>query len=413
MLTREQKQQFSDILEELGQALDISETQFDAAVQSYSAVAKQLSKEGSILERYKPEIRPQGSFLLGTVIKPINEEDDVDIDLVCELHGKNESWTQQTLKNNVGLQLKENELYKTKVKLKNGRRCWTLYYRETSDDPTQRYHLDVLPSIIDSNYIKMFTESYSAIKNIDELAIRITDNKRTDYPNETNHQNWLKSNPIGYGKWFFSRADISKSEIRLLSEAVQPVPKYRKEKLPLQRVVQILKRHRDMMFNGDEDKPISIIITTLAARAYNQETNVIDALVNVVQRMPDFITDWYSMEHNKWTKKVANPVNEEENFADKWVDHPQRQKNFENWLKAVQTDLNNILDQSGKGLQFINESMQKPFGKDTVSKTFSNYGEKYLKQRESGSMKMAAGTGMLGSTGRTNVPQHKPFGKNE
>ena len=48
MLTTEQKQQFSDILEELGKSLDISETQFNIAVQSYNAVAKQLSKEGSI-----------------------------------------------------------------------------------------------------------------------------------------------------------------------------------------------------------------------------------------------------------------------------------------------------------------------------------------------------------------------------
>jgi hypothetical protein len=346
------------------------------------------------------------------MIKPINEDDDIDIDLVCELHGKNELWTQKTLKDNVGLQLKENELYRSKVKLKNGRRCWTLYYRETSDDPTQRYHLDILPSIIDSNYIKLFSESYSAIKNIQDLAIRITDNERIDYSTEANHQNWLKSNPIGYGKWFFSRADITKNEIKLLSEAVQTIPKFKKEKLPLQRVVQILKRHRDMMFNGDEDKPISIIITTLAARAYNQETNVIDALVNVVQRMPDFIVDWYSLEHNKWIKKVANPVNDEENFADKWVDYPQRQKNFENWLKAVQRDLNNILGQSGKGLQSINESMAKPFGRDAVTKAFSYYGENLRDQREVGGLNVAPKTGMIGTVGNA-VKNHNFYGKEE
>ena len=60
------------------------------------------------------------------------------------------------------------------------------------------------------------------------------------------------------------------------------MPAYKEKKSPLQRVVQILKRHRDLMFNGDESKPISIIITTLAARAYNKETDVLDALVNVV-----------------------------------------------------------------------------------------------------------------------------------
>lgn len=45
---------------------------------------------------------------------------------------------------------------------------------------------------------------------------------------------------------------------------------------PLQRAIQIMKRHRDMRFNGhrDEDhKPISMIITTLAAKLYEGHAN--------------------------------------------------------------------------------------------------------------------------------------------
>lgn len=57
--------------------------------------------------------------------------------------------------------------------------------------------------------------------------------------------------------------------------------------------------------------------------------------------------------------------------------------------------------------------MQKPFGKELVTKTFSNYGDNLLKRRESGGLKMAAGTGLISEVGRTNIPQHKPFGKNE
>jgi hypothetical protein len=183
--------------------------------------------------------------------------------------------------------------------------------------------------------------------------------------------------------------------------------------LPLQRVVQILKRHRDIKFNGDKDKPISIIITTLAAKAYNKETDIITGLVNVVRNMRNNIEERWSDEHGKMIKWISNPVNDEENFADKWQEYPQREKNFFKWLDDVQKDLDDILGQRGRGLQFINESMKAPFGKEAVSKAFSSYGEKYLKQRESGTMKMAAGTGMLGIAGRTSVPQHKPFGKNE
>jgi len=406
MLTNEQKEQFSDILEELGKSLDITETQYKAAVNSYEAVGNWLSKQDSSLAPYKPEILPQGSFMLGTMIKPVNEKDDLDIDLVCQLKGKNPDWTQEDLKNEVGDRIKAHETYKEMLD-DEGRRCWTIVY---SDDAN--YHMDILPSIVDKDYRMILEKAFSdaELKDIEKLGIRITDNQTDNYGWETNHLEWLKSNPFGYGRWFFQQATLDFIKAFSLNESIAPVPKYKKEKLPLQRVVQILKRHRDIMFKGDEHKPISIIITTLAAKAYNKETDIITALINVVNDMQNHIEENWSDEHGKYIKWISNPVNDEENFADKWQDYPQREKNFYNWLSEVQKDLNNMLGQSSKGLPFINESMANPFGKDTVTKTFSSYGEKQLKQRESGRLKMAAGTGMLGSTGST-VKGHNFHGK--
>lgn len=88
MLTTEQKKQFSEILEELGKTLDITETQHNAAVNSYEFVGNWLADSNSLLAPYKPEILPQGSFMLGTMIQPVNENDELDIDLVCRLEGK-------------------------------------------------------------------------------------------------------------------------------------------------------------------------------------------------------------------------------------------------------------------------------------------------------------------------------------
>lgn len=409
MLTVEQKNQFSDILEELGKTLDISESQYEAAVKSYEAVGNWLAKEDSTLAPFSPEILPQGSFMLGTMVKPIHEKDDLDIDLVCQLKGKNPDWTQEDLKHKVGDRIKANKIYAEMLD-EEGRRCWTLVYSDAAN-----YHLDILPSIVDKGYRVILEKAFSdtELKDIEKLGIRITDNQTENYEWETNHLEWMKSNPFGYGRWFFQQATLEFTKAFSLNESIAPVPKYKKEKLPLQRIVQILKRHRDMLFNGDEHKPISIIITTLASKAYNKETNIIEALINVVNDMPNHIEERWSAENGKMIKWISNPVNDEENFADKWVEHPQREKNFYRWLNEVQKDLNNILGQSGKGIQFINESMNKPFGKDVVTKAFSNYGEKYLNERESGNLKMAAGTGMLGSSGRTTVTQHKPFGQNE
>ena len=56
--------------------------------------------------------------------------------------------------------------------------------------------------------------------------------------------------------------------------------------------------------------------------------------------------------------------------------------------------------------------MVKPFGKDAVTKAFSNYGENLRKQRESGSLNVAAKTGMIGTAG-TAVKNHNFYGKEE
>ena len=81
-MNNEQKKQFNSIFEELSKALDITETQYNNAVNSYNAVGEWLSEGNSPLSAYDVEILPQGSFMLGTMIRPINDDDDLDIDLV-------------------------------------------------------------------------------------------------------------------------------------------------------------------------------------------------------------------------------------------------------------------------------------------------------------------------------------------
>lgn len=406
MLANEQKEQFSDILEALGQTLDISKEQHDAAVTSYTFVGEWLSDSTSILAPYKPEILPQGSFMLGTMIKPIGEDDELDIDLVCRLEGKQANWTQADVKRIVGERLVAHGTLQRLLKRPDGRRCWTLEYADSA-----KFHMDVLPSLVSSGYVVLMERMFSASSpDFERLAIRITDNKEPNYRTEIMPEGWPKSNPFGYGIWFENKAKLAGREIRLMSEAVRPVPKYQKAKLPLQRVIQILKRHRDMMFNGDEDKPISIIITTLAARAYNKESDIINALLNISSQIPQMIEERYSPKHGKVIKWIPNPVNPEENFADKWAEPGGERKevNFYKWIGQVQSDIHEII--SKQQVSLVMEAMKKPFGENMVKKTFVNYGDNLLKLRESGQMKMAAGTAMLGTVGRTDVPQHKPFG---
>jgi hypothetical protein len=403
MLTTDQKQQLNDILEELGSSLDITKAEHEVIAGSYNAVAKWLAKPDSILRLYDPQILPQGSFMLGTMVHPVSDEDDLDIDLVCQLKRKPASWTQYSLKQTVGNQIRANETY-AEMMDDEGRRCWTLKYAN------DKYHMDILPSFVDDAYSVLLEKAFSNIeeKDVDNLAIRITDNTSPNYRTDTNMDNWHKSNPFGYAKWFFYLATrpIELRRTFSLSESIKPIPSFREQKLPLQRVVQLLKRHRDIMFDGDEDKPISIIITTLAARAYNDAPGIgiADTLQSVASSLGHYIEDRNGV---KW---IANPVNHEENFADKWVENPKRKDNFYKWLTKIDKDFRGMHSTQQRGLSYLGESFKKLFGDTSATKAFSRYGEKTRLLRESGGLKMAATTGTLGLSGRTAVSGHNFFG---
>lgn len=407
MLTHQQQEQFNEIFNDLVNNLDITESQYIAAVNSYKAVGDWLSKEESSIAPYKPQILPQGSFLIGTMIKPINEDDELDIDLVCELTGKRESWTQRDLKSIVGDRIKENKTYKEML-ADEGRRCWTLNYRENSKQPKDKYHMDILPSIVNEGYFNLRDKMFSAMEdaNLDSLAIRITDKETNNYYTENNIEYWMKSNPFGYAQWFNNRTKLSEYQAFSLRASIKPVPDYQKNKLPLQRVVQILKRHRDIMFSGDENKPISIIITTLSAKAYNKETNLVTALSNVISNMEKYIESKYDASLGRYVKYIPNPINSEENFADKWIEHPIREEKFYEWLEKIKSDMRNILNKTD-GIHLISEAMIEPFGKELVQKTFSDYGSRLSTKSNEGELNVLAGTGTIGGSKEKGTPIKK------
>lgn len=408
-LSIEQKNQFNEILGQVTDSLDISETEYNAAVQSYKAVGGYLSNEDSALAPYEPTILPQGSFLIGTVIKPISKKCDLDLDLVCQLKNKNISWTQADIKKIIGNQLKKHKTFDSLLD-KEGRRCWTLKYRQNSSNGG-KYHMDILPAIVSNGFGEILEKafSYHNNDNFEQLSIRITDNEMLPaYYISTNVYEWLKSNPFGFASWFLNQADLNIAKSFSLREVIKPVPVYQKERLPLQRVVQILKRHRDVMFNDDKEKPISIIITTLAGRAYQKEPNIIDALFNVVHRMEVFIENKIDIHTGEEYKFIGNPVNSAENFADKWKENKNKEEKFYKWIDQVKLDIQTTLVK--RSIPLIAESMKKPFGEELINKAFNSYGDSQLLKRESGNMKMAKSSGILGSLG-TIVKGHNFHGK--
>lgn len=311
-------------------ALDIPQHVYEDATIKYEDVGEHLSADDSALNMYNPQIYPQGSFRLGTVVQPMDSQTGYDIDLVCLLEIPKENITQDALKSKVGDRLKERA--DLEQMLEPSRRCWVLKYPSTAEMPN--FHMDVLPSI----------------PNVERpiSGILVTD---------TDLVRWQKSNPIAYAEWFKSQmSEIFERRKSAFAESIQAniedVPDW-KIKTPLQRTIQILKRHRDVYFGGDDKKPVSIILTTLAAHAYAGQEDIFDALTDITNNMPSFI------ENRNGVWWVENPVDPDENFADKWNEYPERRDAFFDWLRKVKSDFENLSKaySANDGLQILTESM--------------------------------------------------------
>ena len=274
MITARRIEEVNKALEELVQEISVPDAKYEEARDSYEDVGNWLSADDSNISKYEPQIYPQGSFALGTAVKPINGN-DYDVDAVCLLQVNPENITQKDLKELVGNRLKSHTKYNNMLDPKDGgRRCWTLKYADS-----RNFHIDILPAIPDGS-IQFDYSTYR--NNIDNQKILITDNTNANY--ELISKDWNKSNPQGYVSWFQHEMEekirIRSGEIFNASEAVETMPVY-KRKTTLQKVVQLLKKHRDMHYGTNDDKPISIILTTLATKAYNGEDSLIEALKNI------------------------------------------------------------------------------------------------------------------------------------
>ena len=299
------------LYEKIADAINISEDMFDYAEAEYKKIAKWIEENS---KDYDIVIYPQGSFALGTAVKPYDREDEYDVDLVCE-YQKDYGFTAK--------RLKKTEVYSILTKyarafhIKEKRRCWQVTYEHN-----KKFHLDVIPAVLKENYIDI-TEQLSS--------------ERYEY---------IGSNPKGYISWFQSKQRIRYNAIRTGIVAnqkgiytygeIKPIKEY-KIRTPLQKAIQILKRHRDILFKDDPNNlaPISILITTIAADLYRNEDTISETLNSILSRAKEYVEE--HKENGEYC--IYNPSLPSENFADKWAEHPERAEAFLNWLDDAKKDL--------------------------------------------------------------------------
>ncbi len=356
------KQQETLILENIVELLELPDTAYKKAKERYEDLGEWFGREESIFKDNDVHVFPQGSFRLGTAIRPLNMNEEYDLDLACNIRDGilKSTHSQKDLKELVG---KELESYRNargiKSKKDEKRRCWRLEYQDSLS-----FHMDVVPCIpLDESISNLIYEdiiygNYVSDENlsrkISSKSVSITDIDKDNYSKIDS--DWHISNPEGYALWFEAMMQKNQATRLLMEKAqVDKLPSFN-QKTILQRAVQLLKRHRDNMFqDNDDSKPISVIITTLAGRAYNGEDDLSDALKNILDNMDKYI--------KPSGKRVPNPTHPKEDFADKWDDksyaHLKLEENFYLWLKSARRDFASITgsDDGGFDSDLISEKM--------------------------------------------------------
>ncbi len=375
----------SHLLEGTAEALDIPPQTLRRATELYEHLGSYLAEFADDRGGASWAIYPQGSLLIGTAVRPIDEQANspFDVDLVCRHDVDKASITKADLKNLVGESVMRYQLEHGSTvgmtSVQEGKRCWTAHYRAD-------FHMDILPAIPS-------TDSTNG-KRPDELLI-----------SDRTLSQWLVTNPKAFADWFRQQSVSEllnrKSVLAAARDStVDDIPDW-EVKTTLQRTVQVLKCHRDVHFVGELETfdPPSILITTMAAQAYAGEISLAVAVEFAAQAMLDRM--------GAGPLSVMNPVCETEDFTDRWAQSQAAQPTMINWLSVLLKDLSDA--RSGSGIQQVTAGLERSFGPG-VRRAAAKLGDDYHNLRTTGQLSVAGPATSLTTATGTLVRPHRFYG---
>lgn len=325
------------LLEIIAAHISVPKSYYEKAAARHRSLGEWLCRPESTIRIFNPDIRPQGSFRHGTVNRPLDPDDEYDLDNVCVLQEVDKSTlTQEQVKVLYGSEIRAYARANGMINpVTEHHRCWRLPYADEV-----RFHLDTLPCVPEEKeFIDRLVES-GVPWELARRAVAITDRRHPHY--RAIMRLWPSSNPRGFAVWFQQQAAVGRARslaIGQMRATVEDVPPY-EWKTTLQLSIQLLKRHRDVMFRSQPDlAPISMVITNLAAHAYDGEPDLAPALVAIVEKMPEHV--------RRVRPRVPNPADPAEDYAEKWAQDPRLAKSFWDWHTAVKADIKRLKLLSG------------------------------------------------------------------
>ncbi|WDE02379.1 nucleotidyltransferase [Thalassomonas actiniarum] len=377
-LSEHQKSMLAEMLDSVFDNLDLTKTQRERIETAYNAVGNYLAScDDSLLEG--AQIYPQGSMRLRTTNKPLSQE-EFDVDLILFLPNARYATRDEIVKV-VKQHLLDSDVYKELVEdLPRGLR---INYKGD-------YHLDITPA-----------KAYE-LEELPGHPLWVVD-KRTGFK---------ESNPEGMAQGFDKACAmlpvIRRSHVfleALSKKSVAELPDQTKKK-PLNRIIQILKHHRDVwsQLEGNphaDFKPISVIITTLACRAYveviksgREYDNEFDLILDVIELMPHHIETFYD------EVLIANPTMRAENYAEKWnreerQEGQKKREAFYAWHQATVDMFERLASENNRGMDNVFTALSGAFGERPVLAAKDRIVEAVNANRSNSNLGIVLGTGAI------------------
>lgn len=349
--------QLDDLLDLTCEELQLPPSWHALADDRYQAVCAWLDAPESMLRPLRLSLYPQGSFRIGTTVRPIGR-DEFDLDLVCEFSVDCTAYSPAAILDLVEGRLRANAVYRPMVE--RLKRCVRLTY-------AKQFHLDILPACPEVPRAG--------------TAIRIPDRHL---------QRWLPSNPKGFATWFAARSHMG---LITLTRKAEPVPEHESadEKTPLQRAVQLWKRWRDRSFRKDLDRaPRSIVLTTLAGESFTGATSTSEAFAGIVRGVLERINGTMGI------LEVRNPANRNELLSERWVKDPESYLWFAGELRELDRTWQGVVSENGAESAALLEAL---FGEET-KRAFTRQAERVTAARSNSLLRSSVSLGALTTAGR-------------
>lgn len=348
------------LLDRIGIKLQLSQTAYQLAKERYVTIAKWLRAEESALARYKPWIFSQGSLRIGTTVKPRGRT-EFDLDLVCLVFADPSVFSNPVdLLDMVEARLRESEVYKNMIERKN--RCIRIYY-------ANQFHMDILPGC----------PSPSAGLH-GEHSIIVPDCDMED---------WKDSNPKGYALWF---EKMAQEAVVGFQKNVEPLPSQQsyEDLAILKRVIQLIKRYRDVSLEKlpENRRPISIVLTTLAARLYQGQNSVSDAMAGILNGMI-----WTIESCGTERLTVKNPTNENEDLSERWNSDAEAYQIFVRWVADFRDKWEKLALK--RGIHNVKGDLEAMFGESIAREVIEERVKEIDEERKAGLLAVEKGSGII------------------